>query len=425
MKISLKLTKSTLQYIMLYFMIIVNQSCLYQYFLSGTRAQFIIVAVLLIPFLVKYKKNASIIIILAVLMAYIVAVRFIAGGVGILLWIMNAIPILIVVDTIDIKPQKFLTRTVKIVSFFAAVSIIFFAVQIVAPDILRNVLKSYDTEFTIGGLQGMQYVYTHLRGYGLFFYSVRESGNFITRNKGLFTEPGICQIVYNSALFMLLFMHKDLEITDKQRRNYILIVLVALLTVQSTTGYLIMILFITVYAMSNSDRLRGKKFVGHIIWIGIIIILFDVVRRGEDSFFIGTIVKKMFSEDGGLQVQASGMYRVNASTISFMQMISHPLGIGYDKISEMLAVSTQAGGGGGIFKFGATLGVIPFITVVVLYAYPIFANKKMLFSNRLVLFAFCMICMTAQSSVAYTFLILFPIYFWKKSRIIEREMPKL
>lgn len=417
----MRINRNKIQYLLIYFMMIVNQSCLYQYFLSGKYEQYIILVVLALLFIRKIRENKNIIIILGVFLIYVILARLASGSVGMLVWIMTTIPILIVVDAINVAQEVFLTRVVRTVVFFAGVSIIFYIIQMINPNILRKLFHSYATEFTTGSIKNGQYTYSNIRGYGLFLYSMRDYGNFITRNKGIFTEPGICQIVYNAALYIILFLRKDLQISDKKRNKYIIILVSALITVQSTTGYFVMVSFIITYILFNKDKLRDKKIVRRIVVFVIIVIVVDTIIRDEGSFLVSTVIKKIFSESGDLMIQDSGMYRVNAATVSFMQMIVHPLGIGYDQLNTVLSVSSQAGGGGGLFKFGAAMGIIPFISIIAMYAFPIFRTRELCMSNRVVLFMFCMICISAQSSVVYPFLLLFPIYFSKNIMVKDKR----
>ena len=70
------------------------------------------------------------------------------------------------------------------------------------------------------------------------------------------TLPGVYQIVLNAALFVLLFWKKKLYFgNEKQYRTATVIVLLTLITCQSTTGYLsMMVILLCFFFMRVGER---------------------------------------------------------------------------------------------------------------------------------------------------------------------------
>ena len=88
--------KKWIHYLLIYFLIIVNQSCLYEYFLNSDLIRFSIFLFFSFLLLIKFKKlYYPYIIFIGVLLISVIFTRFIHGGIGITAWIGYAIPILV------------------------------------------------------------------------------------------------------------------------------------------------------------------------------------------------------------------------------------------------------------------------------------------------------------------------------------------
>ena len=229
--------KAILQYLMLYVMLIFCQTHVYRlYIRSNLTVHVGLVILFLIIGLVNFgKKMKRPFLMCAFLLAMVVWVRFINGGVGIGFWAEMAAKILITYIAILIEPKQFLTRFVKIITFFAAISIVGWLQQIVGLNIMQKIgMVNNDFYTTVTWDKG--YVEeTQRKIYGLLFYVTTDVE--IKRNMSIFTEPGIYQMVLNAAIFVVAFCNKLIELNRKEIKKYFLILTIALITTHSTSGY--------------------------------------------------------------------------------------------------------------------------------------------------------------------------------------------
>ena len=132
--------KAILQYLMLYVMLIFCQTHVYRLYIRPNLTVHVGLAILflligIVNFGKKMKRPFWMCIFL---LAAVFLVRFINGGVGIVFWVEMAVKILITYIAILIDPEQFLTRFVKIITFFAAISIVGWLQQIAGLNIMQN-----------------------------------------------------------------------------------------------------------------------------------------------------------------------------------------------------------------------------------------------------------------------------------------------
>ena len=162
--------RNLIHYILIYFLIVINQSCIYEYFLRDDIFRigiFIIFSLLIVK---SYKKTYNKYVeILAVLLACTTLTRLIAGGIGLRAWIDYAIPIIVCVYTIRYDLDHFLERFIKITVFLAGIGLVFFIVQIMNPELLKDILPfKYATRFTYKVWDAGNATSVNYPGYGLF-----------------------------------------------------------------------------------------------------------------------------------------------------------------------------------------------------------------------------------------------------------------
>lgn len=405
---------STIHYLLIYFMIIVNQSCLYEYFLKSDIVRIGILMLIGAAMLLWYKNNyTKYFFIVGVLLFSTALTRFLVGGIGIIAWVWWTIPILLCVYVIEFDRENFLERFVRIAVILAGVGIIFFSIQITLPELLKKLLVTeYDTAFsTRTWFDSFSYQTSYHKGYGLFTYSFKSAGDSLMRNKGIFTEPGICQMLYNSAIFILLFFSDKMQIPSKKLKKYLIILIASVITVQSTTGYIALGVMLGMYLfIQQGGKKNLKKYIFLAVSLGVIGLLVDWAVRANDSFLYVAIIQKLFGEGNSFEIQASGQYRIGAFLVSIQTMLANPLGAGVGKFSLAMQAAEMAGGGAGIFKFGAMSGIIPFMIVVLLYMIPIMKSKEKVSVKLLLLFVIFN-TLFAQSTPFYPLLLIFPIYF--------------
>lgn len=410
--------KSLFHYFMIYFLIIINQSCLYQYFLVNDMIR-IVILIIFSSFIFKsYTKSYNKYIgLVSILLFFTILTRLLSGGIGLRAWIDYVIPIFVCVYVINYDIEHFLERFVKLVVFLAVAGLIFFFIQIINSELLKTLLPiKYNTEFSKRvWANAFDYKTLYYPGAGLFLYSYRM-GEAAMRNKGIFTEPGICQMVYNSAIFILLFFSEKTHLTTRQIKRFLVILIVAIVTVQSTTGYIISVCLLVCFLLvrqKNQGNMKG--YIKRAILLIILGLAADFTVRGEESFFYVAIVNKIFGNGNQLEIQGSGMARVEAILLCMGVMISNPFGVGADNLMGLIALNLADGGGAGLFKFGATAGVIPFLVCILFYLIPVIKSDLKILVKILLLYSI-FYTLLAQSNPFYPVLIMFPIYLMERKR---------
>lgn len=419
-------TKVVWQYFLIYFLIITNQSCLYEYFMSSNLVRYSICIVLILILLKKYKKQYNkYLLFFTFLLTCVSITRITNGGIGIGSWIGYVIPILISIVAINVDKSKFLQRFVNVATFLAAVGILLFFIQITNPEILKNILPTKYTTLMDYKVWSDSYNYKtmYYPGYGLFLYSFRDGGDALLRNKGLFTESGICQMLYNAAIFILLFLNNHLNLNKRKLTKYLIILIIAILTVQSSTGMLILSVMLLVYMFfvrKKNQSVNLKNQVVFVICIGVLLLLFDFSIRGEDSLIYVGLIQKFIGSNHEYKLHENGQVRLGAAALSMKIMIENLFGVGADRLMELQWMYDVAGGGAGIFTFGASIGIIPFVVTLLFYIYPIIKRRENNVSSIVLLF-FIFFSLLAQSNPFYPILVMFPVYYFEVGDVYKEH----
>ena len=408
---TLKVRKSMLmQYILIYIMILTPGSCLFAIYWKSDVKYITLLLLYIILFFSnkKYRCKYSILFVLFLLLVTLFT-RLLNGGAGISSWIELAICILSTQFAICCDKNKFLSRWIKVVCFFASISIIFWLIFCIAPNLLNNwPAATYFTQAI--GSKGYE---TYWHGKGLIFYSYLEIHP--KRNCGIFTEPGVYQIVLNSTLFVLLFWRDKLCITSfRKYRRCVAMILVALVTCQSTTGYIGMLLILLFFYFIKVDisvySSKIKRFVLVMIVIGLIFIFTDYLNNGEQSILYLQVINKLFSDNsGGIDLSnSSGIYRLGTILVSISVIIKHPLGIGYDAFQS---VKNEFGTGlvaASFVSFAAIYGIIPWIITLGYVFKPALYKEKL--SLAILFIALFINTTLAQTHLLYPALLMMPLY---------------
>lgn len=420
--------RALLQYFTIYIMLVLNQSNLFQIFIFGnTRVTTFIVAAELLYLIVKYRKKARYgILFTFVLLCFVVFARFMFGDIGIEYWYEMAEKILIVFIAILVDPDHFLSRFIKTVVFFAGVSIIFWLFQATGNNLQSKFLPSYRT----GGVS-VSYDYY---GYGTTNYMTCNGlllcsyiTNYAMRNVGIFTEPGIYQMVLISALYILLYFKSYCGFSDKQEKRYFIVLTIALFTTQSTTGYLAYFVLLLCKVIQNGKSADRKWKERLLVILGIIVIALaiDYSIRGEQSFLYTTLIIKLFDANKRISLVAehsTGQYRVATTLTAIQAVITHPMGLGLSGWNSFSSINNLAGAGGFPFRMGAIIGIAPLVISLIWIFYPLkYTNNSTI--EKLVFVFLYFNTTLAQTSAFYPTLILIPLiyYFVGKKSITEYE----
>lgn len=303
--------------------------------------------------------------------------------------IMNIIcRFLFVYVVVDFDRNEFCTRYIKVVSFLAVVSLLFFAIQLVSPNIIKSIFPKYIIESQVF--------------YGAFLYAMGPSS--LIRNCGIFMEPGIYQIVIISAIYIILFMNNEIHITTRKKTVYLIVLICTLVTGQSTTGYVSLVLVAGVYMFSKVDT-DASIYKKAIIPAVCIFLVWDFYR-GKDGLIYTTLIKKLFDSAGNLDLTVStGASRYYSALADIKVFLEYPLGAGFDIYGRIWRSSLMVSLGdvastAGLTRSFATLGIISSLLILSTYLWLMKKNGFNIYMKVAYILMFANISM-AQPSVYF------------------------
>lgn len=383
-------TKSgVVQYMFLYLMYISTNSVFYYYNSSSIHWVMIIVSLLSIIRIKGRSIGLEYIIPLTVLLVGMTLSRWQnGGGYGFDVFLNIASVSCLTYCSYSIDCENAVSRYIRLVYAMAVISIICWIISFISPELLKAVLLGDTNMFN--GTKG-SFIYS-------FHYAAWGQGDY--RNSGIFSEPGRYQCVLNSAIFFLLFMVKDLRFDQKERKKYLVVCIVALLSTQSTTGYMGLTAMLIGFLLLHRDIMKGKIL--KVCMVVGIALGADFIIRGTASLVYQTVLSKVFSESGSFDINAStGVYRMNGITTCWMILKDNLLGCGdrYTFLYQSLSGGVESAGAG-LFVFAAVTGVISTLGVLMMYLLP--AIQRHFSVVQMFVYFFLIInTASAQSDVMY------------------------
>ena len=405
-----------IQYVLIYLMMIYNGGVLY-YTIQGENPiynQVVSYAIILIGFIAilfnkrKYSNRYCLYISL-ILAIGVIVVRYTVGGVGLSVLVEYLSCIMMAFLAVCVDKSMFSTRMINVVYYFAGLSVICYFIQLFYPDILKTILTPFSSTFSYNDRSAATYGGSVIRvpytAWGKLFFTMREGE--MTRNLGIYTEPGNYQIVLNCALFSLLFLPQFHLFDRKQVRRRFIIITLAVLTTQSTSGYLILLsYFIAFFFVKEYDNLTNikKTILGSLFFVAILLVL-NYNIRGNESLLYTALLGKLFS-DGNVDITAStGVWRLGTMGTSVVIMITHPFGVGFDATFSTIQQQLAGAAGGALMTFGAALGVIPFFATIIWHIRPIIKSCNLTTAAKIVFMILFFQSTMAQSMVFYPFIV--------------------
>lgn len=322
--------------------------------------------------------------------------------------------LLLVVVTYWTDKEKFFIRFIRMTIFFALISLCFYAFQLLEPSLLQQLLTRQPevTGWETSPFYG-KWLYTYRGVYALY------------RNNGIFTEPGLYQMILNSVLAILLFFPQVANLKKNVYIRYIVILALTIITTSSTTGYIGMAIIIIGYLLKRNrmEYSKGiKKYIIFVLVVLIIAILYDYYIRANNSILYINVISKF--EDIGVVEDASGGARLSVIEICTGLFAKNPInlifGYGYTTISSIMAMSGAKTAGAFIVYFLAAAG-LP-ITIYMLYPYIFkpFENREY-FIECIVFLLLYFNTSLAQSREIYPALLLLPFVLKRINDIKEKE----
>lgn len=405
------------QYLLIYIMLIMSYSCMAIFYVN----QNILNAVILCFFcflLLKYKRyrNSYVILGIMIIFAGVVFQRIQTGGAGISGFLQLAMPILCANMAICSNKNEFFNRYIKVVCFFAVISDVFWLVFLIAPQ-LKDAWPAVEYFTQTIGSRGYE---TYWHGKGVLLYSFLEIHP--TRNCGIYTEPGVYQIVLNSALFILLFWKDKLNFnSEKEYNRALLIIFMTLVSCQSTTGYISMLIIIAAFMLQNRSKTQSgtKRKIIWLIILAVIVLLVEYSFNGTNSVLHQQIIQKLFGGSNSFSLdlsQGSGQYRFGTILYCLEMIFRYPLGVGYDVFNAGQETAMVAAS---LLSFACVYGVITWAAVLIWILAPVVSKEK-----AIVTIAFILMFVNTtlgQTLLIYPAHIMIPIYLTVSDRYFKEH----
>lgn len=339
---------------------------------------------------------------LVCLTASILLSRMFTGGIGLAALLDFVCPLLLIECAYKIDKENFATRYINFTVFFAGASIIFYSLA----------LLNYSVFSAVMSIIGRKYLYMN----GMicsesFLYSyLPENWFFNQRNDSIFSESAQYSIMLNSALWILLFASDSLKLSARRKKWALVIVLVALVTCMSTTGYVCALVMFACVLLQRNNEVKHKVYLAlSLMCIGIAV---DYFTRGANSLLQTILLDKLFSTSGNIDLTANtGLYRMSTVTACFEIFKRNPFGAGYDAVNAYVnrySLTGEASAGGGFAKALAVYGIIT-ISVLVLWMAQKSKNNLKGILPKIAFWFFYIWTSFAQASIVYPLLFV-PLY---------------
>jgi uncharacterized membrane protein len=278
---------------------------------------------------------------------------------------------------VRIVNEEFTVIFVKVIVFLAAVSLFGY---------LSDTQHIFDG--IVHKLPNIPY-----RGYDGVFYIFRDTYHPY-RNQSIFFEPGAYQGFLNAALFILFFTNPDIE--KRKQWVYITVLIAALITAFSTTGFIIFLCgAVLFFYKSELTSFRGK-----LILVGIGVVIVSIFASKFHAIFIKKISDYLTANE--YEFTWSAQTRSSQLKADLRVIKKHIFGLGHKKYREEFEKESRVQDkltSNGVTKILALYG-LPFGLFIFGSYY--LAIRRLLYDPLLVAGAFVMFMLFLAGEAYYT-----------------------
>ena len=344
----------------------------------------------------RAKVDPEMLLVVSGITAGMILSRVLNGNVGVGSITDYIAPILLLYSASKVDKKNFCSRFVKFSTLFALMSVFFWLLAMVAFPVFREIMSliSIKYRYSVG-----------MEVYESFFYALMpDNWTNNPRNDGIFSEPAQFSILLNAALWILLFAKEKVFLTQKKIRISLSILLVALATCQSTTGYICFAFMLLIFMLRKKDYM--SRTIYKVVIAGLIVLFADYLIRGQQSFIYTGLINKLLDTSGTVSLEASnstGKYRTATIATTWMLAMRRPWGWGVDYVEryvDLYSVFGTGSAGGGFTTELARYGFIPIMFLVGWIFHRIYKNKISLLPATAYLF-FYFWTVFAQAAITY------------------------
>lgn len=376
----LKVSKrGILQIILIYFLLMANQSVVFVKYGDLFYYVFLFVSILTI---LLYRsslifRNATIWISLSLLTFSIIIVRLTGGEAGITYIMRFASCSFLALATYYVDPQNAVRRFIDFTTIMAIISLVFYAISLAVPETLKSILGlSFRQTVTFGTIWENDYVWSY---YGGLLYCLGRD----PRNCGIYLEPGVYVTLLLSVMFLLVFYGHLIYKDNLAVLRRLFFILVTIITTASTAGFLCLavILISVVFErndLSKVNQQKIKRYCLYAIIIAVLAIISDFVLRGSDSLLNTVVFDKLSNISIDNYTGDSGSTRLVVILTAMEALKHYPLGAGAARMTEIASSFGfgTSGAGCGLFYYLGVLGIIGWLSIVGYIIWPTYKYKK-------------------------------------------------
>ena len=290
--------------------------------------------------------------------------------------------------TLFVPYQEFKEVYLSIIRFLAVYSLVTFVLGIILPgviEILPTIEKNGTTYYNV-------------------LFSVVSGSNFVTRNFGIFWEPGAFSIYLNVALYLELF-------ENKFNIKRVALLAITVLTTVSTLGIVCMVILFAAF-LTTDKEVSSSRVKGLVVTAGALGLIVLIIYGGD---YIYHAFDKL--DMSGTTINESTAVRINAIVYPGSAFLENPiLGVGYDdylfiqqRFCQEMATCSFINW---LCLFGLVGGLIPIIGCIRFFT----VNNHGMLTN-FALFIFTIILFSTENFVQLIFIyIIFFLGFNKRSK---------
>lgn len=298
----------------------------------------------------------------------------------------------------NLYKSEFEIAFINIITILAAISLICIVLSQYIP---INKFPFYSEEYIKGNY------------FGYTFYNTFLANGEINRNSGIFWEPGAFQIFLNLALMCMIFNDRK---TNKLYKLKMIILIIATVTTESTTGYIVIGIILVYSLLTRKIQIfKNKSILTAMIstLLGIIITVITVYFISNSYVVINKINNR--NQGTSYSIRQNDMY----STIDIIK--KYPI-MGAGFASDLITFEENTRGitsnSNGLLNFVEKFG----IPISFIYLYIIFIGIRKFYDNSniidcIIIFA---IYITLNATELVILLPVFLIYLfdWKSKKIV-------
>lgn len=416
--------RAILQYILIYLLMICHDAGIYRNNALSIR-YFIIALCVVILIILRIKIPKSVMFYGLFVVGIMQILGFIHGDAQFTNEMHVLLEHLIVAYTaFAVNKDRFVPRFLKATVFFSVISLIFFTLANTVPEYLESILTS---EYKLAWAGSYE---VEAKGWLFYVYRAFEPD----RNNGIFTEPGVFQILLSAAIYILLFCNEQAQINKRSSFWMLIVLIVTMITTASTSGYLSMSLVLLLGAMQNKMIFPNSKMLRVVFLMFCAVFCLDLAFNDENSMLWNIVFNKFEGmdsiTDGFISSDSvagsSAMARMAILFQAVPTMLANPLGFGFTSFYELLATlySGQAAGARLLVYFSA-MGLIPALCLL----FPLFRRSFQHRTSWYSVVSYVFLFLNAgfsQSKAIYAGLAVLPFILEHQSmRIREAEKERL